>query len=220
MARHRRPRVPLRGAAVARRRVLVVCEGRVTEPTYFKALARHLGNPALVIKVEVDAGDPRRLVQRALELRDQADRAARRAGDATQSWDEVWCCFDVDDSMPLIPEARALATQQGLRLAMSNPCFELWLYLHYRDPPGSQTTPQMQRLWRALQPDVADKTIDFEALKGGIDDAVRRAARTLQTGLPVRNPGTEVGLLVETIDAEGRERRLQAARHRMRGNGE
>ena len=189
---------------------------------YFAELGRHLGTAGLVITIEGDAGDPRRLVQRAIQIRDEAASKARRMGDPTFAFDQAWCCFGVDDSGPLLAEARALAGRAGLNLAMSNPCFELWLYLHYREPPGAQTTAQMQRVWRSLQPGLPDKHLDFDALKGGIDDAVRRALRTMQSamelGEPLRNPSTEVGYLVEAIDVDGRERRLQTARQRMQGN--
>ena len=58
-----------------KRRILVVCEGRKTEPEYFKALCNDVRN--LLVHVEVrHAGVPLTVVERAIELRDDAERDA------------------------------------------------------------------------------------------------------------------------------------------------
>jgi hypothetical protein len=46
--------------------------------------------------------------------------------------DEVWCVFDVDEH-PKLAEARDQANANGIQLAVSNPCFELWLLLHFQE---------------------------------------------------------------------------------------
>jgi hypothetical protein len=52
-----------------RRRVLVACEGEVTEPKYFQALRRIFHNPATVIEIDDRHGTPKTLVARAVELK-------------------------------------------------------------------------------------------------------------------------------------------------------
>ena len=44
--------------------------------------------------------------------------------------DEYWCVFDVDVH-PYLREATALAKSNGIKLAISNPCIELWFLLHF-----------------------------------------------------------------------------------------
>ena len=49
--------------------------------------------------------------------------------------DEVWCVFDVESPKKhySLMEAVRLAEAKGIHLAISNPCFELWLALHFVD---------------------------------------------------------------------------------------
>lgn len=104
-----------------RTRVLVVCGGRRTEPDYFNGLKRRERNPAVCVKVLSNGVDPERLVRYATEMR------ARE----TDDFDEVWCVTDVDQ-YDLEPAVR-LAKTEGIFLAVSNPCFELWLIYHHAD---------------------------------------------------------------------------------------
>ncbi|MDO5287754.1 MAG: RloB family protein, partial [Actinomycetia bacterium] len=52
--------------------------------------------------------------------------------------DEYWCVFDVEAPKPHGDLRKALEGAKGgrIRLAVSNPCFELWLLLHH----GSQAS--------------------------------------------------------------------------------
>lgn len=204
-----------------RRRILIVCEGAETEPQYFGAFTRWKRNPTVEVQVHGGAGDPVTLVNRAKEIQAAAQQRATSERDENLAYDEVWCCFDVDQFGARVPRAREEARMSGLQLAMSNPCFELWLILHLRENPGAQHHHAMQDIWSALQPTLAEKHIDFEALKGGYLPAVARAARLHKQALdddePARNPVTEVYLLTESIDADGRERReLEERKNRER----
>jgi hypothetical protein len=74
--------------------------------------------------------------------RDQsADLGARPVN---RSFDEIWCIFDRDDHNSF-DEATQAAAKAGIQIAVSNPCFELWLVLHVSDqtahisPAGAQT---------------------------------------------------------------------------------
>jgi hypothetical protein len=197
------------------RRILLVCEGAVTERQYFEAFQRWCKNPRVDIDFEGPAGVPLTLVSRAKDLRDEANHKAARASDDFLRYDEVWCVFDVDEH-PYVPEARAQATAAGLRLAMSNPCIELWLLLHFTDNPGMQDRKEIQARLRAHMPGVRDKHVDFEKLAAGCDDAYRRAERLARDARDrgdnvTGNPSTEVYLLTESIDEDGARRRTRPA---------
>ena len=56
----------------------------------------------------------------------------RRAKRSDQEFDEIWCVFDVDQH-PNISQAINDARQSGINVAVSNPCFELWLVLHRQE---------------------------------------------------------------------------------------
>ena len=65
--------------------------------------------------------------------------------------DEVWCLFDVEapQNHPNLDEAVTTAEASDVRLAVSNPCFELWLVLHFADRPAWLNTADAGRLRRS-----------------------------------------------------------------------
>lgn len=155
------------------------------------------------------------LVDRALELKREAEAQAHSERDENLAYDEVWCVFDVD-AHPKVAEARDLAQRNGLHLAMSNPCFELWLYLHLHENPGAQSRHELQKRCRQDMPGEKAKYIAFEKLIIGYDDAYRRAqrlARDAESAVEfTRNPTTEVFRLTDSIDENGQQRRSRPLR--------
>lgn len=212
MARRDRPRREARRVPFLepRPRILVVCEGEVTEPQYFESFRRWCKNPRVEVHVEGPAGVPFTLVTKARDLKAQAEREATSGRDDNLRYEEVWCVFDFDQH-PRVPDARQMAKDNGLRLAMSNACFELWLLLHLRENPGAQHRHRLQEMLADLMPGVRDKHLDFELLIAGYDDAFRRAERlendALAAGEECRDPTTEVFHLTDSIDEDGRRRR-------------
>ena len=169
--------------------ILVVSEGEVTETSYLRGLQADQRNPRFTIKFARDRGDPKTMVSIAKPLKHDFD------------YDSVWCVFDVDDH-PGIPEAMRTARDNGIKLAISNPCFELWVLLHFADQPGRIGRVGLTKRLKKFLKDY-DKKIDYATLKSGHDQAIRRA-RTLEKqarelGDPHRNPSTGVHLLVEMI---------------------
>ncbi len=118
-----RSRATVRGKR-PRKRVLIVGEGRVTEFEYFEGLRRHCAETATEV-IKGDGGDALAVVRRA-----EKHATPRRA------WDEVWCVFDGEPKDHL-PEAIERAEKLRFHVAISTPCFEVWLRLHHRDSPGS-----------------------------------------------------------------------------------
>lgn len=97
-------------------RLLIVCEGEQTEPNYFKGFR----NSSVTIKIKSVAKDPLTLVQEADQL--QKDDA----------YDEVWCVFDKDEVKDKrFNDAIVEAGRCKIKVAYSNPCFELWILLHF-----------------------------------------------------------------------------------------
>jgi hypothetical protein len=180
---------------------LVVCEGAVTEPDYLRGLERWARNHTVQIDIPLDHGVPLTLVRRAEALADQARSAAKREDDAFLAYDEVWCVFDIDEH-PNIDDARQLARARGIQLAVSNPCFEIWILLHFRESPGARHRHDLRRMVGQYLPGY-DKHLDFARVAPGLDDAVRRAQRldrdAQDEGEPGRNPSTGAYRLVESI---------------------
>jgi hypothetical protein len=109
----------------------VVCDAVATEPDYLKGLVAHLANPAVTVRIKTKPCSPSQLVA-------YADGERARAQD---DFDQVWCVFDVDD-YPDIPAAVATARRLGIEVAVSHPCFELWLILHFAPPHRRRRDPR------------------------------------------------------------------------------
>jgi len=142
------------------------------------------------------------LVQRAIKRREDDSRASRRG--EGRPYDEVWCVFDVDDH-PELPRAVDLARRHDIRLAISNPCIELWFVLHFEDQTAYVERGAIQmRSKRLLGCEKALDDSAFGRLEERIDDARRRAQgldakHELDGSAPGSNPSSGVWKLVESM---------------------
>jgi hypothetical protein len=181
--------------------VLIVTEGSVTEPEYFQGFAKSFHNPRVRIEVVGGAGVPKTIVESAKERKQDAETRARRENDENLRYDQVWCVFDVDQH-PKIPDAKQMARDNGIELAISNPCIELWLWLHFAEQPGMRDRRDLQRMM-AQHIRNYDKHVNYSDYASGYESAVQRASR-LDAEAEAdndegRNPSTGVWLLTESI---------------------
>ena len=183
-------------------RFLIVCEGTVTEPRYFRDV-RHAERSLIDLQIE-PGGTPRTLVERAVERKREADGKARKLKDDNQKYEEVWCVFDIDEH-PLIPEANDQARANGIELAISNPCFELWALLHFQDQRAHIERGKAQHLCRSHMHNY-EKDLDYETLRPKYSNALRRAEDLEKwhdsRGTVGANPSTTVYRLVERIKVQ------------------
>ncbi len=70
------------------------------------------------------------VVQDAISAKQIRAAEVDRGSTSSVRYDAVWCVFDVDQH-PKIKEALSLAAKNGISVALSNPCFEFWLVLHF-----------------------------------------------------------------------------------------
>ena len=155
--------------------ILIVCEGKVTEAQYFKELHRLSRQVLVQIDVRGGNGVPRTLVERAKQFRDEQQARAASEKDDNLRFDQVWCVFDVDDH-PKILEAVKMATDDSIKVAVSNPCIELWLLLHFSEPPGNYSRVKVRQLLKKHILNY-EKHIDINLLIPGYKQAVKRAER-------------------------------------------
>jgi len=170
-------------------RILIVCEGTVTEPGYSNDLRNR--ERSLVELVIEAGGTPKTLVERAALLKKASERRARK--DANERYEHVWCVFDVDEH-PYLAEAQQQARDNKIDVAISNPCFELWALLHFQDQRAWIDRSNVQRLCRQHMPGYV-KRLPCDVLHPRVDDARRRAIELH----PGDNPSTTVHRLVECI---------------------
>ena len=171
--------------------VRVLAEGSVTERQYLSKFARRHR------EVHLDWGAcgmvPLSLVQRA--------RTDQRI--SPRDFDEIWCVFDVDEH-PNLAQALNEARQSDISVALSNPCFELWLILHYEDHTAPIDRHDAQNRAEALGA-VAGKSLDpgnVEDLIAGCEKAKHRSqtlrSRHIANGSPPdANPSSNVWELLD-----------------------
>jgi hypothetical protein len=197
-----------------RPRLLVCCEGQVTEPSYFNGLKRQGHNNLLHVEVKPGGLAPKTLVDYAVGLKDEAERAARRQNDDNLKFDEVWCVFDVD-AHEHIPDAKQKAATNRVSLAISNPCFELWLLLHFQDQRAHIERHHVQSACPGHMPGY-DKEVPFETVFPHHQEAVARADALEiwqgQQNRPGGNPSTGIHRLTTRIMELGREEQLKKHR--------
>ncbi|MCY3850206.1 MAG: RloB family protein [Acidimicrobiaceae bacterium] len=184
-----------------RRTIKVFAEGAVTEYEYLRHCERrsseatfHWGEYGMA---------PMTLVDRAREDVRRSRRSARRHG--SPDFDEIWCVFDMDNH-PDIPKALFEARQSNIHVALSNPCFELWLVLHCEDQNAFIERKTVQRRASDLGL-IKGKRIPTEALElleENYEEAKRRAKHliALHEGngtKPQSNPSTDIWRLVDRI---------------------
>ncbi len=184
--------------------ILVVTEGKVTEPEYLNGFKEASKNPRVDIRVVGGVGVPKTIVEFAKEHKSEAEKRARREKDENLRYDEVWCVFDFDNH-PNVPDAKQMARDNGIKLAMSNPCFELWLWLHFADQPGMQDRHRLQSMMKQHIPNY-DKHVNYSDYAAGYDVAVKRASRLDKDAEAAseegRNPTTGVWRLTESIRSD------------------
>ena len=185
------------------RRVLhILTEGKATEPGYLVGWARHNARNARIDFDSSGPGTPDTLVRRARE-RVRCNR--RRSKRADPHFDEIWCVFDTDEH-PNLPGAIDDARQSGIEVAVSNPCFELWLVLHVEDQTAHVHRHEVQRRANELGLSDGKKIINaaWSRLIEAFETAKQRA-RALDErhegndSPPRSNPSTDVWRLVDRI---------------------
>lgn len=129
--------------------------------------------------------------------------------------DEVWLCLDVDrwEAQGKLQPVAKRSLEEGWRLSISRPCFELWLLLHLRDLDQDDVIGACGDVL-ALIRDPARGQGSYQKYSGlkaehvtaeSVKAAVRRARRQAQIEsngedrwFPAR-PGTDVYRVVERI---------------------
>ena len=189
-----------------RRTFLVFCEGTKTEPDYINALKQEPAvrdSASVNLKTDLNASGavPLTLVRAAVT-------AQLRNSEEQGEIDEVWCLFDVEapQGHPTLREARRIAQEGGVRLAISNPCFELWLALHFESQTAWLTSDAAEKL-RRKHDKSSGKEVDGSKYMPHRDVAAQRA-RALsakhagdETEYPDDNPSCGMYLLFEAIEA-------------------
>lgn len=168
---------------------LVVCEGE-TEVDYFSELARNLRVHVHICKG--DGTDPKRIV----------NTAKRKAREDGVKYDQIFCVFDRDNNLSAFLEAIHVCKSKNFIPIVSNPCFELWPYLHFQMRESGFGNPQ--QILKALKNLPGFENYDkdgvqiFNVTFPLIDTACKRALELVskQNNDPKEDPFVNVHLLI------------------------
>lgn len=185
-----------------RERHLIVTEGTHTEVHYFKALKQHFRVNADVHSAK--ASDPLSVVKSAIQRREEAQKRSKKSL-IDETYDKIWCVFDVDGAEGSVQfmEALDLAKGEKLEVILSNPCFEIWYILHFEFTTRPFTdAEEVKRHLRTSLDGYTESSQVFSELAPLTDKALThsRRLRTHHLNLCVpshSNPSTHVDELVE-----------------------
>ena len=198
------------------RLIVIASEGKDTERIYFKALAKEYTNPRVHVHIlergvdEQNNSSPEHVLKQLNDYKRQYELEAD---------DELWLVVDKDrwTEAMLSRVATECSQEVAMHMALSNPCFELWLLLHIED--AASLTPEEQKQWmenrrksknadpylkvrlRQKMGAYHESSYDALALIVHVEDAIERAT-VLDENPTDRWPqtlGTRVYLLAESV---------------------
>lgn len=188
---------------------VVAAEDTYAPSQYFDGLDFHRVK-VVVLPTPPGSGlsSPEHVVDRLNEAFQQAKRNRE-----CQEDDEFWLLLDTDHHvrgthLRGTTEALAQARQVGFEVAISNPCFDLWLLLHLEEPLAGEQLRNCAAVEARLRAVLG--SYDKTAIKRGsfplakVPDAIRRA-RSLESnpdapeGRWPESTGTRVYRLLESI---------------------
>ncbi len=199
-------------------KVLIVCEGRKTEPNYFRDLIKWHDISSVNVRISGDGGSaPTSVVQHGLDLY----LAEKRKG---EPFDRVYCVFDRDSyhlasqhkayQQALASLADANAKEGGVFYAITSiPCFEYWLLLHFcyttrqfaakgYKSVGDMVLAELKKYWPSYEIALLSPYLWLKKnLPQGEQAALEHARRAMDaaTAAADENPSTRVYQLVEYL---------------------
>jgi hypothetical protein len=194
--------------------IIIAAEGQKTEKKYLEAVAEEYYNPRIHVKVldrKNSASDPKHVLEQLNRFRSEYD--------IQRGYDELWLVIDIDRwRAKKLSEVAELCSQKNYWLAVSNPCFELWLLLHlksldeydeetlneFRENKGNKNRTQLELELVKLLENYNKRDPDITPFLPFVEAAINRAKK-LDTHPEERWPndlGSRVYLIAEKIIAK------------------
>ena len=186
---------------------VLFCEGRSTEPAYFHAIRQKWAGALISVEVRGGVGVPLTIAREALRFAKAKGliRGSRKRRNSFEERDSVWAVFDRDEH-DKFEEAVNLCESNGIGVARSNPCFEVWLILHETDFDRPDGRTEVQRELSRLRPEYkkkGGKLPNCEEMVARVEQAEDRATALLKRRekemTPYGRPSTTVGMLTKAI---------------------
>ena len=118
--------------------LVIATEGAETEQRYFRGLKERWHSPRIHVELVARADAGRSSPEQVFESLMQFAREWK-----LRDGDQLWLVIDRDRWRPTtLASVARKCEQRQFRLAVSNPCFELWLLIHFEDIPNRSAERQ------------------------------------------------------------------------------
>ena len=134
-------------------KVILYCEGRNTEPSYFELLKRNNCTVVPVIVRGHGIGSCKEFVEEANKKYNCLSKAQR------EKYGQKWLVYDCDGHEDFADSVK-VAREYGFRVAFSNMCIEYWFALHFYALDG-QPIPMKGDSHSQAQIDLVNKAIEL-----------------------------------------------------------
>lgn len=101
--------------------IFVISEGEVTEPSYLKVLEKQRENGRIEVVMKGNK-NTRKITAKVEEVK-------RKNGESS----EIWIVVDMNSRSESQLQDLCQLQKGNVKIALSNPCFELWILLHYEN---------------------------------------------------------------------------------------
>lgn len=187
-------------------KILIVCEGEKTEPLYFTELVQHykLNSANVRINGQCDSS-PKSVLNKAEQL-------AKIEKQKDDGYDRIYCVFDKDSHTTYEETIQKIAAKKPNDIfyaAVSVPCFEYWLLLHfdfttspYHATPTSSIADSVLKKLKTVFPEYSKgKKGIFNDLIDKISIAKDNARRSMTHAKQhdSDNPSTNIHELIEYL---------------------
>jgi len=188
--------------------IIIATEGQKTEPKYFKDISSkdYYYNPRVHVEIRerlTSSSSPEHVLEELNKF---------KAKYSLNSNDELWMIIDIDRwHQRNLSNVATQCSQKGYHLAISNPCFEVWLLLHLKDLSGccleeidrftKNSNRDLEKEIRKILGSYNKSNLDTSSFLPFIQNAIERARNLDQNPSErwLNSIGTRVYLLAQKI---------------------
>lgn len=181
-----------------REKILIVCEGKKTEPNYFKNFP--VDKKVVKLNIHGTGRNTDSLVEEVLGLKEAAEKNGK-------PYNQIWCVFDKDSfSKQNFNRAIQLASAHKIKIAYSNEAFEIWFLLHFdyfvdaasRRLYKSRLTRHLGYAYKKNNKDIYNELLDKQEI--AIKNSKKLLFEYSEFNPAENNPSTTVHYLVKELN--------------------
>lgn len=181
-----------------------VTEGKVTEIDYFEFIRDLLHIPKERVQfIPSNCTNPIGIVNDVKNRMRKNEKEAKHGRESKV--DNWWAIFDTEGNINNVKSAITMAQDNNIKLILSDPCIEYWLFLHFRY--STRVYDSSERMERALKEFIPNwnKHIEMESIIYSLPFAMKNARRLREnhTQKGIYQPATDCDLVIDALIEQG-----------------